>query len=329
MTSSNRVEKVAIIGANGNVGSYMVQELLATGTHTITAITRHDSPNTTAFPSGLHIAKVDYSNPDTLVSALRGQDFLVITLAAAAPPDLHTSIVQAAVDAGVKYIMPNCYGADFMNENVRSQEMHAASAYKNAMEVQELGASYVAMSCGFWYEWSLACGEPAFGLDLAARKAIFFDDGEKMISTSTWRQCGKALAALLTLPVEPVDGTEGLALSQWKNKQLFVQSFEVSQRDMLDSAHRVLGTTDADWDIEKVQCEKRIKEGDEALTQGDRMGFVRGMYTRYFHLEGGMQWGERATGGVLGLELEDLDVATKRAVDMVQSGWTPFGQKQA
>lgn len=303
----------------------MVKELLAADKHTITAITRHDSPNTSSFPSGLHIAKVDYSNPDALVSALRGQDFLIITLAAAAPRDLHTTIVQAAVDAGVKYIMPNCFGADFMNETVRSQENHAASAYKNAMEVQELGANWVAMSCGFWYEWSLACGEPAFGIDIAARKAIFFNDGEDRISVSTWHQCGKALAALLSLPVEPVEGTEGATLGQWKNKQLFVQSFEVSQRDMLDSVHRVLGTTDADWDIQKEPCEKRIKEADEMLAQGDRMGFVRGMYTRYFYLEGGMNWGDKATSGVLGLEQEEQDAATKRAVDMVQSGWTPFG----
>jgi hypothetical protein len=48
-------------------------------------------------------------------------------------------------------------------------------------------SSYISITTGFWYEWSLAIG-PAFGIDLDKRTVTFFDEGETKISTSTWPQ---------------------------------------------------------------------------------------------------------------------------------------------
>ena len=56
----------------------MTKELLATGKHTVTAISRADS--TSKLPEGVKVAKVDYDKPETLVEALKGQDALIITL---------------------------------------------------------------------------------------------------------------------------------------------------------------------------------------------------------------------------------------------------------
>ena len=54
--------------------------------------------------------------------------------------------------------------------------------------IADLGkSSYVAVSTGFWYEWSLAI--PAgYGFDFANRAVTLFDEGEAKISTSTWPQ---------------------------------------------------------------------------------------------------------------------------------------------
>ena len=54
--------------------------------------------------------------------------------------------------------------------------------------IVDLGkSSYIALSTGFWYEWSLAI--PAgFGIDFANRSVTLFDEGETKISTSTWPQ---------------------------------------------------------------------------------------------------------------------------------------------
>lgn len=54
--------------------------------------------------------------------------------------------------------------------------------------IEDLGKSaYIAVSTGFWYEWSLAIA-PAFGFDFAKKSVTFFDEGETKISISTWPQ---------------------------------------------------------------------------------------------------------------------------------------------
>jgi hypothetical protein len=102
-----------------------------------------------------------------------------------------------------------------------------------------------------------------------------------------------------------------------------MSSFLVSQRDMLDSLHRVCGTTDADWTITHQPSLERYKKGIEDMQKGDRSGFARAMYTRVFFPNGGGDY-ESTHGldnGVLGLPKEDIDEATKRAVALIEGGF--------
>jgi hypothetical protein len=126
MATSNYISKVAIVGvrdpilcppssvspsadtdilaqAGGNVGRFMTEALLKTGNHTVTAITRPQSQNT--FPPGVVVKNVDYSNPETLVEALRGQDALIITISGHAPiQETEEKLVKAAGEAGVPWM---------------------------------------------------------------------------------------------------------------------------------------------------------------------------------------------------------------------------------
>lgn len=324
MAQINRIDKVAIVGASGHLGKHFVEELLKTGKHTITCLTRPDSKSTP--PPGVNTVHVAYDNDDdggeALVAALKGQHFLIITLSVFTPPDTHGKIVKAAVKAGVPYIMPNVYGFDFQNRKLSEESMYGITGLEYCAEIEGLGGSYVAMVCGFWYEWSLALGEQWFGFDVRNRKVTFFDDGETRINTSTWRQCGRALAALLSLPVK---GAEP-AIEQWRNKGLPLSSFRISQRDMLDSLHRVLGTEDKDWEIRREPTKQRYQDGVEELKNGVFTGRAKAMYTRVFYPNGDGDY-EASMGlvnDVLGLPKEELDDATKRAVEMVESGWNPF-----
>jgi hypothetical protein len=237
------------------------------------------------------------------------------------PLDLHTRIVKAAVKAGVRYIMPNAYGSDIEHESVLQDELIGKAMLERCREVETLGASYVAMVCGVWYQWSIALGEPFFGFDIKNRKATLLDDGTKKINTITWDQCGRALAALLSLP----EGRASPSVSDWKNKPLYVSSFLVSQRDMLDSLNRVLGATDNDWDITYVASAQRHADGLAQFQKGERIGLAKALYARVFFPDG---WGDyQSTRGLandtLGLPKESLDQATKEAVEMVESGWRP------
>ena len=283
---------------------------------------RADSQGT--LPAGVKIAQVDYDDEASLVSAFQGQQFLVITLSVRAPPDTHSKLVKAAAQAGVPYVMPNAYGFDPTNKSLVEENPIGATYLRHLTELESLGTPYIAMACGFWYEWSLALGEPWFGFDIKDRKVTFFDDGNTRINVSTWQQCGRALAALLSLP----ESGASPAISQWKNKPFYIASFRVSQRDMLDSLHRVIGTTDKDWDITYEPTAQRYKNGMDEIQKGIMTGLAKAMYSRNFfpNGDGDFESSRGLANDLIGLPKDNLDEATKRAVEMVESGWNPFAQ---
>ncbi|KAG9252986.1 uncharacterized protein F5Z01DRAFT_725698 [Emericellopsis atlantica] len=320
MPPSDYIQRVAIVGATGHVGTHFTQELVKTGKHTVTALVRKGSTGTIA--SGATRTEVDFENQDSLVAALAGQQFLVITLSARAPSETHASIIKAAAKAGVSYVMPNVYGGDFRNEEMMKEDLYSAGALERCNDVANSGMSYVAMVCGFWYEWSLALGSIAFGIDIKTKKAIFYDDGQRRLPVSTWPLCGQALAKLLSLPESGAEPS----LEQWKNGMLCFASFHVNQREMLDSVHRVLGDSDADWEIQYESSKERYEKGLADMANGDHTGFARALYARPFYPNGGGDFKAdlKLNNEILGLPEEKLDDATRTAVDMVQSGWQPF-----
>lgn len=293
---------------------------MQTGKHTVTALTRAGS--TSKQPEGVKVVEVDYDDDAALVSALEGQQFLVICLSVLSPRDLHGRLAAAAGKAGVPYVMPNAYGCP-MPAEVRPEDFYSQIVLSAINDVTSNGfSSPVTLACGIWYEWSMATGERSFGFTIPDRKATFFDDGRRVLTASTWDQCGRAFAALLSLPETSSDGSPSLA--DFKGKTAAISSFRVSQRDMLDSLHRVMGTTDADWEITYETTANRIRDGYEAVQRGDLEGRGKLLYGFLFdpstEISDYGATGELANG-ILGLPKEDLDAATKRAVDMVLSGW--------
>ncbi|KAJ5421174.1 hypothetical protein N7465_003693 [Penicillium sp. CMV-2018d] len=320
--STKPITRVAIVGATGRIGGAFAQSLLQTGQHTVTALTREGSHG--QVPEGVQVVRVNYDEEDSLVKALTGQQFLVITLGVRAPEDLHARITTAAAKAGVPYIMPNAYGYPISPEGVEDTDPYGKSAVARIADAQTGASSSVTLPCGFWYEWSLACGEQWFGFTIKDRKVTFFDDGTRTVSVSTWDQCGRALAALLSLP----ESGSTPALADFKNKDVLINSFRVSQRDMLDSLHRVLGTTDSDWEISHESVTKRLADGAEEFAKGVFTGLPKMLYASVFlptNQESDFAGTMELANDVLGLPKEDLDEATKRAVDMVAGGWNPFG----
>ena len=176
------------------------------------------------------------------MSALKGQHFLIITLSVIAPGDLHRKIVKAAAEAGIPYVMPNVYGGDNQNPAILEESMNGRMYKERFADFEGVHTSWVVLVCGSWYEWSVALGKPGFGFDIANRSVTFYDNDETRIDVSTWDQCGRAIAGLLSLP----ESGASPSVADWKNKPLYINSFKVSQRDTLESLHRVLGTTDKD-----------------------------------------------------------------------------------
>lgn len=102
--------------AGGNVGKFIAEALLKTGDHAVTALTRFHSKS--QLPEGVITKHIDYEKPETLVEALKGQDALVITLSGMAPPQTESKLINAAGEAGVRWILPSEFAPDTANEEL-------------------------------------------------------------------------------------------------------------------------------------------------------------------------------------------------------------------
>ena len=310
------------------MGKYITEHLLKTGKHVVTAITRPGSTNT--LPEGVRVARVDYSGDGdddgaaALVDALRGQQALIITMATTAPKDSMLKLVRAAAAAGVPYVLPNWFGPDTADDTLCDEALLREMRDGPCAEIRRLGVSaYVMLVCGFWYEFSLAGAPDRYGFDLEKRSLVLLDGGDVPINTTTWPQCGRAVARLLSLKVLPDDEADRApTLSAFRNGAIYVSSFRISQRDMWASVRRVTGTAETDWTVTHESSSQRWRDGVAALRQGDRMAFVRVLYSRVFFPNGGGDYQSKhgLHNDLLGLPVEDLDEFTRMAIRMAERG---------
>ncbi|KAF5538423.1 isoflavone reductase family [Fusarium napiforme] len=314
---TNSVERVAIVGAGGTVGSHITNALLQTGKHTITALTRRGSTN--SLPDGITIASIDYNDESTLIAALKNQQFLIITMAPNAPKDTHNKLVQAAAKAGVSYIMPNGYAGDIEQVKLGEDTLLGPIAKANRDEIERLGMKWITVCCGFWFDYSLAGGESRFGFDFDKKTLTLYDDGNVKNSTSTLAQVGRAVAKVLSLKEFPDDeDDESLTISNFLNRAVYLNSFVVSQRDLFDSVKRVTGTSDSDWTVTRESSKARYQEGMGQVKQGDMSGFSKLLYARAFFPKDPSDLSAKAQNELLGLPREDLDEATKDGIALVE-----------
>jgi hypothetical protein len=315
--TNNRIKTVAIVGAGGNSGAFMTRALLGTGKHVVTVITRGGS--TSDIPAGVHAVKtIDYSNQSSIVDALQGQDALVITLSGLAAKDTQEKLVDAAIEAGVSFILPNEWSPDTANAALVKDVFVFADkpAVRNKIAADGKGkTSYIAITTGFWYEWSLAIPS-AYGFDFAKKSVVFFDDGETITNTSTWPQVGRAVAALFSLPIEAEDNAKE-SLSSLRNQQVYISSFAVSQKDMFESVLRVTNSRAEDWAITYESAKERFASGVAAMKTGDRIGFAKMMYTRVFFKDasGHFEKTKGVANAMLGLPEEEIDEFTAIAME--------------
>ncbi len=286
----------------------------------MTAISRPDSTN--KLPDGVHVVRVDYSGDDIsgLVEALRGQQALIVTMAISASRDTMSKLVRAAAQAGVPYILPNWFGHDAANDSLCRDSLLTQMRDSVHDEIKSLGVSSpLFLVCNFWYEFSLGGGPDRFGFDFQNRSLIYFDDGDVVINTSTWLQCGRAVAALLSLKKLPDDDMDqSPTLSQFEGGLVYISSFRLSQKDMFESVKRVTGTTDADWTTTRESAKQRWNDGTAEVLKGNFGAFTKMLYSRMFFPNGDGDYQSRRVlhNNLLGLPVEDLDAATRIAVRM-------------
>lgn len=323
--SKNQVTNVAIVGIGGHVGRFIAESLIERNKHRVTAITRTGSTNKVL--SGVYyVKKVDYDDHGSLVQALEGQDVLIITMAVTAPPDSQKKLIDAAIEAGVSYVMPNEWGIDLSKIEAAKDTNLYDSLTSIRQYIEKAGAGktkWIVLSCGFWYEHSLAGTEARYGFDFDEKTVTFYDEGRTKINTTTWPQVGRAVASLLSLTILPADeNDQSLSLSHYHNKPVHVSSFFISQRDMFDSVLRVTRDDEKDWKVTHEDVVGRFRRGQQLLKGGSLLGYGILLYARIFYDDGSGEFNDKLDNDLLGLPKENLDHATKEAVRMALAGET-------
>ena len=89
---------------------------------------------------------------------------------------------------------------------------------------------------------------------------------------------------------------------------------------MLASAVRVTDTQETEWTVTKEPARERYTNGIKEIQEGKRMGYAKMMYTRVFYPDGcgDVEHTKGTINGLLGLPKEDLDEATKVAIERSQ-----------
>ncbi len=109
--ATNSYKNVVLLGATGNLGQHILPALLNDGTFNVTVLSRANSSAT--FPSNVKVIKVDYSDTSALTKALANQDVVISTIGGEGlASNFGEVLVQAAIDAKVKWFIPSEFGGD-------------------------------------------------------------------------------------------------------------------------------------------------------------------------------------------------------------------------
>ncbi len=158
----------------------------------------------------------------------------------------------------------------------------------------------------------------SFGINIANRTAEIYDDGTNAITTSTVAQTGLAVARLLSLPTSS-SSPKDPSLSDYANNFVYINSFYVSQNDMLASVQRATNTAPSDWKVSHKPVDQWIQEGYDRIEKGDHWGMINVLYGNTFK-KGTMDkfHGREMSNEKLGLEREDIDEVVKRVVEEIE-----------
>jgi len=292
------LKNVVLVGASGNLGPAIVNELLAAGVN-VTATSRPDSTST--YPDGVKVARTDYSL-DSLVDIFKGQD-AVLSFFGGENLTKQNVLIDAAAKAGVKRFFPSEYGSD--TRDPHSQELMPIFKDKVAAVkyAESKGLTYTAVVSGPFFDWGLA--KNFLGPNLKEKTFQLWDSGNTKFSSTNTSTIGKALAAILTKP-ELVEAT--------KNEYINIHSHTISQNELLAAVEEVSGEK---WKVEPTNA-KEVEKKALAEVKGGNPYAVYDLIKAHAFGDGAQSDNSKLPGGLwndkLGLPKEDLKADLKKAL---------------
>ncbi|TQV98391.1 hypothetical protein V2A60_007865 [Cordyceps javanica] len=309
------IEKVCLVGANGSLGSVILDALVAEGTFSVSVMVRANSSSTPpAHAASGVVARIPidprFDGPE-LARLLVGQDAVV---AAFPVQDVgqHLRLAEAAYKAGVRRYIP----ADYGSCDARSpQAQRHLQLYRDKAAVQArceaLAASaardrvpftWTSIVSGHFFDWGLRNNH--LQLDVAARKALVLDAGVTRASASTLPRVAETVVRVLRRRPD-----------ETANRFVFVQSFCPTPLEVVAALERATGES---WHTAHADSNAFLERETRALDAGDEhalhnvvfvLGAVDADWTRR----------DEFAMDLLGFEDEDLDAVIGNVVNELRA----------
>ncbi|EQB52267.1 hypothetical protein CGLO_08135 [Colletotrichum gloeosporioides Cg-14] len=244
-----KIQKVAIAGATGNVGSHVLKALVEDGFQ-VTVLTRKQ----VSFPEGVTVKVVDYASHDTLTDALKGNEaFVDCTLV---QDDTPTRMMDAAAAAGIYRYIPSDFSLDFNNPKPHTLPIWFKKDANDKYLLKKCAETSMTWSIvcnGAFLDFCLRTG--FLNIDIHKKKIDYMNDGNNVIAWTTLETVGKAVSGTLSHPA----GTE--------NRPVYVHSVYKSQRQMADLCKEALGSDG--WEETKSDMEEKFAWAMKEIQAGN------------------------------------------------------------
>ncbi|VUC22974.1 unnamed protein product [Clonostachys rosea] len=265
------IKNVAVFGASGRVGKVVTAALRSAG-FSVTAIARPGSE--AAYPQDLAIKRVAYDDFDSLVAVLRGHHAIVEAFNPAAA-HLQTTIVRAALTAGVAHVITPDFSSDTFNPQA-SELMIFEPKLKAQRELESLTSSpdcplsWTAIITNPWYDWAIEAG--IFWMNKANRTITRFGSGNQKYAMSRFEICGEAVVAVLQEP------------EKFRNRPAYFAHHTVSNNDLISIIREVL--PQEHWKVVDVPVKNFLSEGLKLWNEDTGKGVANRLETRAYQMLG-------------------------------------------
>jgi len=211
----------------------------------------------TAPNASVKVAKVDFSDHQALVNALKGNEALVFSFGEVFNHEKSSKeIIDAAIEAGVQRVIPNEFGGDMVNSPGREEPV---LGYKRRVreylieKAKEGVIEFTTIANGCLFDWGLTHNE-VWGFNIPAKTATLYNEGDAPLNMSTLASVSAAVVSVFSTP------------EKFKNKHLRISDFYVSQKDILAVLEAETGSK---FTVKKVDAEKIRDDGYAALDRDE------------------------------------------------------------
>lgn len=243
--------------ATGMLGKHIVAAFCQHQRYNLTVLVR-DKSSTPPLPPQVRVVEVDYESHDSLVSALQGQDVLVSALGKVG---LHhqARLVDAAVTANVRRIIPSEFGANLKNPKTRmfptyAPKVHLENQLTRSCEQSNLSYTLIYTNCLF--DWAIA-SNGALLVDPSKRIVKMYDGGNNKFSTTSMATVGHAVVAVLD------------RFDETANRAICVHDMAISHMQLLELVKEVTAEDGGqEWSVVHINTEEAQAQAQAALEKG-------------------------------------------------------------